>query len=274
MAQLHSIIGSILRDIISAQHEANLYSHSLIEAYGKEGKVRDFQLPSVAISDMELELKYGVLSSEAKAEEYNIRYGKLRQFMHELCKGCAKVAIQTGADQLLKRNASKDISLSRDYRMFFENLNEDAKSYTELVTYHTKAMTNSFSGVLDEIVDGETGTLKKDAILERLMSAVNKKMLYDPDLSPFFETEGGSQQRIEIADCIRKALNTYVQIEIKDVDFKRTKSFPQLDVAVTADELAKMPVESIHTFKLKFTPTTGSIVPSEIDDELDDFINI
>lgn len=172
------------------------------------------------------------------------------------------------------RNASKDISLSRDYRMFFENLNEDAKSYTELVTYHTKAMMNSFSGVLDEIVDGETGTLKKDAILERLMSAVNKKMLYDPDLSPFFETEGGSQQRIEIADCIRKALNTYVQIEIKDVDFKRTKSFPQLDVAVTADELAKMPEGSIHTFKLKFTPTTGSIVPSEIDDELDDFINI
>ena len=91
MAQLHSIIGSILRDIISAQHEANLYSRSLVEAYGKEGKVRDFQLPSVAISDMELDLKYGVLNTEAKAEEYNIRYGKL-DATDEECINAAKLA--------------------------------------------------------------------------------------------------------------------------------------------------------------------------------------
>lgn len=272
MAQLHSIIGSILRDIVSAQHEANLYSYSLVEAYGKEGKVRDFQLPSVAISDMEMELKYAVLSTEAKAEEYNIRYVKLRKFLHELCRGCARIAIQTGSNQLLMRNASKEISLTKDFRSFFENLNEDAKSYKELLTYHTRAMIATFSGVLDEVVDNETGILKKDEILNRLMSAVNKKMLHDAEMTTVFDAEGGNQQRTEIADCIRKALDSYIQIEIKDVDFKRTKSFPQLDVAVTSDELSKIPEEAIHSFKLKFTPTTGTIVPTEDDDELDDFI--
>ena len=34
MAQLSSVIGSILRDIVSAQHEANLYSLSLGDSYG------------------------------------------------------------------------------------------------------------------------------------------------------------------------------------------------------------------------------------------------
>lgn len=72
MAQLHSIIGSILRDIIAAQHEANLYSCSLSESYGKEGKTRDFQLPGVIISDMELELKYGVNSSEENRDHFNV----------------------------------------------------------------------------------------------------------------------------------------------------------------------------------------------------------
>lgn len=272
MAQLHSIIGSILRDIVSAQHEANLYSYSLVEAYGKEGKVRDFQLPSVAISDMEMELKYGVLSTEAKAEEYNIRYVKLRKFLHELCRGCARIAIQTGSNQLLMRNASKEISLTKDFRSFFENLSEDAKAYKELLTFHTRAMIATFSGVLDEVVDNETGALKKDEVLNRLMSVLNKKMLYDADLSTVFETEGGNQQRTEIAECIRKALDSYIQIEAKDMNFKRTKSFPQLDVAVTSDELSKIPEEAIHSFKLKFTPTTGTIVPTEDDDELDDFI--
>ena len=47
MAQLSSVIGSILRDIVSAQHEANLYSLSLGDSYGKDGKAKDFQLPNV-----------------------------------------------------------------------------------------------------------------------------------------------------------------------------------------------------------------------------------
>ena len=57
MAQLSSVIGSILRDIVSAQHEANLYSLSLGDSYGKDGKAKDFQLPNVMVSDMELDLK-------------------------------------------------------------------------------------------------------------------------------------------------------------------------------------------------------------------------
>ena len=64
MAQLSSVIGSILRDIVSAQHEANLYSLSLGDSYGKDGKAKDFQLPNVMVSDMELDLKYGVKSAE------------------------------------------------------------------------------------------------------------------------------------------------------------------------------------------------------------------
>lgn len=93
MAQLSSVIGSILRDIISAQHEANLYSLSLSENYGKDGKVKDFQLPGVFISDMELELKYGVISTNENLEQFNIKYNKFRQFIKSLCEEAAKVAV-------------------------------------------------------------------------------------------------------------------------------------------------------------------------------------
>lgn len=37
MAQLNHILGSVMRDIILAQHEANLYSYVLSEQYGKDG---------------------------------------------------------------------------------------------------------------------------------------------------------------------------------------------------------------------------------------------
>lgn len=44
MAQLSSVIGSILRDIVSAQHEANLYSLSLGDSYGKRRKGERFSI--------------------------------------------------------------------------------------------------------------------------------------------------------------------------------------------------------------------------------------
>lgn len=53
MTQLSSVIGSILRDIISAQHEANLYSLALSENYGKDGKVE-----SIIKERMESEWNY------------------------------------------------------------------------------------------------------------------------------------------------------------------------------------------------------------------------
>lgn len=43
MAQLNHILGSVMRDIIMAQHEANLYSCALREQYGRDGKVKDFR---------------------------------------------------------------------------------------------------------------------------------------------------------------------------------------------------------------------------------------
>lgn len=54
-------------------------------------------------------------------------------------------------------------------------------------------------------------------------------------------------------------------------NFKRVKVFPQLDVAITADEMSKMPEDAIHSFKLTFSPTTCSLTEIEEDDELDDF---
>jgi hypothetical protein len=45
-----------------------------------------------------------------------------------------------------------------------------------------------------------------------------------------------------------------------------------LDVAVTADELEKCPKDAIHSFKLKFSPTTVDISEVETEDDLDDFV--
>ena len=54
MAQLSTIISSILRDMVSAQHEANMYAASLEEIYRRDGRLEGFHLPAIALGELEL----------------------------------------------------------------------------------------------------------------------------------------------------------------------------------------------------------------------------
>ena len=57
-----------------------------------------------------------------------------------------------------------------------------------------------------------------------------------------------------------------------DANFKSLHSFPQLDVAITADELMNMAEEAIHSFKIKFSPRNYSVSQTDDDSLLEDFV--
>ncbi|MGM9704154.1 MAG: hypothetical protein ACI3YZ_11520 [Prevotella sp.] len=93
MAQLSTIISSILRDMIVAQHEANMYAVSLEEIYKKNGRLERFSLPSANIGEVEMELRYGVTDDSAKTEQYEINYPMLRQQSTEVSRKLARTTL-------------------------------------------------------------------------------------------------------------------------------------------------------------------------------------
>lgn len=267
MAQLSSVIGSILRDIISAQHEANLYSLSLSENYGKDGKVKDFQLPGVFISDMELELKYGVISTNENLEQFNIKYNKFRQFIKSLCEEAAKVAVTSAVSTVLE----SDIERDEDDKIFFTRLKRETELNRSFQSFLSRNMRNAFKSGLYESVDHKTGEVIVDVTVHKLVDVAIRKFLNDTDLEDLFDGRDGKELKSAAETGIREALKGLVEKFSEGKNFKRVKVFPQLDVAVTADELSKMPEDAIHSFKLTFSPTTCSLTEIEDDDELDDF---
>lgn len=267
MAQLSSVIGSILRDIISAQHEANLYSLSLSENYGKDGKVKDFQLPGVFISDMELELKYGVISTNENLEQFNIRYNKFRQFIKSLCEEAAKVAVTSAVSTVLE----SDIERDEEDKIFFTRLKRETELNRSFQSFLSRNMRNAFKSGLYESVDHKTGEVIVDVTVRKLVDVAIRKFLNDTDLEDLFDGRDGKELKSTAETEIREALKGLVEKFSEGKNFKRVKVFPQLDVAVTADELSKMPEDAIHSFKLTFSPTTCSLTEIEDDDELDDF---
>lgn len=268
MAQLSSVIGSILRDIISAQHEANLYSLSLSESYGKDGKVKDFQLPNVVVSDMELDLKYGIVSTTENQEQQNIKYSKFRQFIKELCTEAAKTTITSVVSAVL----TSDIRRNEEDKNFFYHLKQEEELNKKFRSFLMRNMRNAFDNSLHESLDASTGQVLEDVVVNRLMVVVKKKFLQDTDLSTLFDGVDGNSLRNELETAANSALTDLVKTMSEGQSFKRVKTFPQLDVAVTAEELEKMPEEAIHSFKLKFSPTACNITELDNDNDLDDFV--
>lgn len=264
MAQLSSVIGSIMRDIISAQHEANLYSLALSENYGKDGKVRDFHLPGVVISDMELELKYGVISSDENQEQFNIKYNKFRLFVKSLCEEAAKTVITAVVSVVM----NSDIDREESDIEFFIRLKKEEELNRNFRHFLSKNMRAAFSSGLYEGVDHKTGEVITEKMVRKLKDVAVRRFLDDTDLESLFSGKDGGDLKESAAAEIETALTALVIKMSEGMNFKRVKVFPRLDVAVTADELAKMPEDAVHVFKLKFSPIACNLTePDEEEDE-------
>ena len=268
MAQLNSVISSILRDIISAQHEANMYSLALSDTYGKDGQAKDFQLPNIMVSDMELELKYGVKSASESQQQFNIQYDKFRKFLKELATEIAKVAITSVVSTVTNSSIErKEMDIH-----FFNRLKGEEPLQREFQGFLSRNLRNAFRNNLYDAVDISNGMARTDLLVAKFMDVVRKKFLYDTDLNNLFAGEDGALLREEAEVNVQTVITGLVEKLAKDANFKKLKSFPQLDVAITADELASMPEEAIHSFKLKFSPRSYAI--SQLDDEefIEDFV--
>jgi len=262
MAQLSSVIGSILRDIIAAQHEANLYSLALSESYGKDGKVKDFQLPNVMVSDMELELKYGVKNTTDNQQQFNIRYSQFREFLKEVCDETAKVVIRNVTATVLGTN----IPGKEEDKHFFERLKQENTLQNAFKTFLVRNMRNAFRSNLYEAVDTATGAPKAEVLVNKITDVVRSKLLYDSRLDELFSGKEGEALRNLAEENMVAAITGLIEKLVKNTTFKKLKSFPKLDVAITAEELMNMPEEAIHSFKFKFSPRNYSI--TNLDEEI------
>ena len=59
MARLQDVIASVLRDVLSAQHQANLLTE-LADQYREVGVMHQLNLPAVTIGDLELSFRFAI----------------------------------------------------------------------------------------------------------------------------------------------------------------------------------------------------------------------
>ena len=259
MAQLSTIISSILRDMIVAQHEANMYAMSLEDVYKQNGRLEQFALPTVAVGEVELDLRYGVKSDSAQTEQYEINYPQLRKVAKQVSKDYADEIVKstlpvlqalfpdegTNSSTKVLANFAVDDNLKRKYKAF-------------LSRKILKAMQLSFTSLIKD-----DGRINEKVLLECILSVCDDKLLGHEDLQVLFNRPSGEETRKEIRKNLETFLKDMMPKILKDINLKRKRIIPTVDVTLNSEELANLPEECIHTLHFHVSPNNIKLYSEE-----------
>ena len=259
MAQLSTIISSILRDMIVAQHEANMYAMSLEDVYKQNGRLEQFALPTVAVGEVELDLRYGVKSDSAQTEQYEINYPQLRKVAKQVSKDYADEIVKstlpvlqalfpdegTNSSTKVLANFAVDDNLKRKYKAF-------------LSRKILKAMQLSFTSLIKD-----DGRINEKVLLECILSVCDDKLLGHEDLQVLFNRPSGEETRKEIRKNLETFLKDMMPKILKDINLKRKRIIPYVDVTLNSEELANLPEECIHTLHFHVPPNNIKLYSEE-----------
>ena len=259
MAQLSTIISSILRDMIVAQHEANMYAMSLEDVYKQNGRLEQFALPTVAVGEVELDLRYGVKSDSAQTEQYEINYPQLRKVAKQVSKDYADEIVKstlpvlqalfpdegTNSSTKVLANFAVDDNLKRKYKAF-------------LSRKILKAMQLSFTSLIKD-----DGRINEKVLLECILSVCDDKLLGHEDLQVLFDRPSGEETRKEIRKNLETFLKDMMPKILKDINLKRKRIIPSVDVTLNSEELANLPEECIHTLHFHVSPNNIKLYSEE-----------
>lgn len=245
MAQLNSLIGSILRDVIRAQHEANLYSLSLKEAYGKNSEARDFRIPGALLGELELNLQYAVRKTDVQHEEAETDYSALRRFFGELSKQLAHTALTSVA----ATTSSADTEDPEGLNLLLSQEQDLEKGFGLFLSRKIEERLNEQAAALVK----PDGSLDTDLLIRNVMKTVDLHLLQNPDLEQLFEgQDGGLRQKA------RSNLSTMMTVltakRVRDYNFIRRKVFSTQEIIITADELKKVTAGAIQTLRIRVSP--------------------
>lgn len=264
MAQLSSVISSILRDYITAQHEANSYIQSLAHDYGKEGKLKGFQLPQAMIDGLELELKYAVQDTGVVKEDFVIDYEDLYRFFSEtLTPQLAKVAITTVVFAVNSSDNTDDESLVE-----FQNImDKGEKLRTDFGAFLGRKIDEELRGNASEIVT-EGGEVNQDKVLDRTIGVVFREFLRHPDLEGVMSKDNGEALKKEIRQRLQNSLSGLLAKLVRDFTVLRKQSYTTVEVVLAAEELKELPSGTIQSlrFRIGREGDTGALTG---DDSLD-----
>lgn len=246
MARFDKVIGTLLNDIIRAQHEANQYAEQLHNEYQKKGSVKQINLPQAVIGSVELNLNYAVEDALCEYEKFELDYNKLYSFLKDFAYQSAKVVVSIIVSELKPSVTEENCKGLGLWSVLSE---EKGIEYRKLLTYTSRKIYSELVTLNETILD-EQGSIQVEPLVKAISFIVDSDLLMQPDIELMF-TKKGDEERSKIKQTISDTLPPFVEQAVTDFNFVNKRLLTTANVIVDAKGLEKIPSECMHSIRLK-----------------------
>ncbi|WP_298616691.1 hypothetical protein [uncultured Odoribacter sp.] len=258
MAQLSKILGSILRDMVSAQHKANMYALKLSNTYRNQNQATTLRPPAVYLGEVELILHCGFTGESVSGEDYEIDHTAVLRTIKELSSQLSEVIV-SGILSTITQNAAHENKEEGP----IARLNREKKVRQNFITYLGRKLTLHLQRHRAEFIAPD-GSIDADTLLENILFISDGEFLSHSDLEDLFSSDTTGQLRSKVQINLNTDIKMILPRLLKEVNLKRQSKYSSMEVIVSSEELSKLPDECIQTFRLKISSRD---LPSETEEE-------
>ncbi len=256
MAELHQIVGAILRDIARARVSSDIYSRDISRYYESDALLRRFPVPRSEIEEIELDLRFVVAGVEDDVSNSAGTEASLAPVFADASVDLAQLFFSLLSAAWGQAAKTKDEELWQAFGSLLTNAPERINLHQKLQIYFSRNQGHLVSDgnlVVDDALTGLRGTF--EATLARLFTIADQEMREPPT---------DERERIDYA-AFTAALDTKRLIAAQEVRqmVERLASSVAVTVAggaggdrrvevdVTADVLRETPEGAVSNLKLK-----------------------
>lgn len=258
MAQLSKILGSILRDMVAAQHEANMYALKLSSAYRNQNHAAALNPPAVCLGEVELLLHCGFTGETVAGAGCTIDHTALLRTIRELSSEISEAAVSCILSTIVRY---ADDAVHGEGPI--ARLNREKTLRRNFIAFLGRKLGGHLKGRRAEFVALD-GTVDLGKLQEMVLYVIDDQVLSHSDLEDVFAGDASGEIRKAVRENLQADLQVLLPRIWNDVRISRPDNYASMDVTVSSEELAKLPDECIQTFRLKIAPRDW---PSETDAE-------
>lgn len=252
MAQLNSIIGSILRDMVLAQHQANLYAASLSEIYSKDGSLELFPMPGIAIGELELDLHYAVTGNStnddgSEESQYEVNYPALSKKLKQISESYSAILLSAATGTLKKLFPVESTTGDNPLAKFESTVTLKNQFESFLSRKILEALRSRFT-----LLIGEQGNLNKQIIKETVIKVGESELTHHEDLNELLEKQ--AEGKTKLSQALTAAVESSIDTILQDASIMRKRLMPSAEIIVSGEALAQLPSDSIQRIRLKLSP--------------------
>jgi phenylpyruvate tautomerase PptA (4-oxalocrotonate tautomerase family) len=245
MVYLGEVIGSLLSDVTRGQCFANVETLYTANRYLEHEQLKHFPIPYVSMMDIEVELKFAIVKGNLidpnKKEEL---VGKITNILIGLQKSNIFQELINNNPEINKEWTNLVLSKlgpDRLEKIIRENIKTDVNCLSPIISSLCEL---AIVDIVDaKLLQDENKKAKKD-LLSSLSDSVKEVLT-----SPKSQANAKNNRRLELYQEITDSLKEEIRKVISEVSGITLKE--GLPVLVTAEELSKVPEESINKVAIK-----------------------